>query len=353
MKIGIVIPTYNSENTIKQTLNSVKNLKNKRFVDIYCVVIDDKSKDKTNLIIQDYIDKEVVDIFIENKKNLGVSETRNIGIKECKNTDYITFLDDDDEIIDSAFNQLNNIVNSDLVFFNFFVNRGNNLQKIKPNVSYNKVDGSISDLEILEYLKKYLIQPNKESLLISSWGKLFRSSIIFDNKIFFNKKMRLFEDVEFNFKFMQHANKLNYINKDLYIHNIPDGRKILDSATMGKYGDIADMFSYTNALHQLNLFLKKKDSKNNYKHLINHCISVYTVISLIRASIRIRSMYSFIKVLKDIRIIFNKNHLVQPFNFYDQNKTNGNFLIPFFIRKKLFFLALLFAVIEGRKRYFK
>ena len=68
MFVSIVIPTYNSENTIKQTLNSVKNLKNKRFVDIYCVVIDDKSKDKTNLIIQDYIDKEVVDVFIENKK---------------------------------------------------------------------------------------------------------------------------------------------------------------------------------------------------------------------------------------------------------------------------------------------
>ena len=352
MKIGIIIPTYNSENTIKQTLNSVKKLKKKKFIDIYCVVIDDKSKDKTNLIIQEYINNAVVDVFIKNRKNLGVSETRNIGIRECKDTDYVTFLDSDDEIIHSAFKELNNIIRSDLVFFNFYSRKKRKSQKIIPNILYNKSNGYVSDRDILNYLKKYLTQPNKESMLISSWAKLFKTSIIIKEKIFFNKQMRLFEDVEFNFKFLQYANKLRYINKELYVYNIPGGEKVLNTSTMGNNANIPDMFSYIKALRQLKIYVKK-DQENKYNNLINHCTAVYTVISLIRVSIRINSIKSFLIVLKEIKIIFKKNNIVRSFKFYDQTKTQGNKLIPFFIRKKLFFFALLFSFVAGRKRYLK
>lgn len=353
MKIGIVITAFNSEKTIYKTLDSVKKLKKEKYVDIFCVVVDDKSKDNTNLIIEDYVQKKIVDVYIKNKKNLGVSETRNIGIQKCRNTDFITFLDDDDEIIHSFFSKLDYKINSDLIFCDYYIKKGLSRRLIKHLISNDKETGLISKLEFLKYIKKYLLNPNLEHLFVSSWGKLFSTSIIFKNKILFNKKMSQFEDIEFNFKFMMYAHKLKYINKALYLHNISLGIDVLDSATMGKNGNVYDMFSFTHALRYLNLYLKKIDPKKNYDQLLSHCKFVYSVIYLIRTSLRIRSIFSFCKVLKDIRKIFKKNNFAKSFVFHQQLKGHKSFMIPFLIRKELFFLALIFAFIEGRKKYFK
>ena len=42
--------------------------------------------------------KKKIDLLRVNKKNIGISRSRNIGINLCRNTDYITFLDGDDTL---------------------------------------------------------------------------------------------------------------------------------------------------------------------------------------------------------------------------------------------------------------
>ncbi|MGM0938213.1 MAG: glycosyltransferase family 2 protein [Pseudomonadota bacterium] len=87
---SIIMPAYNSEKTIIDSITSVLQQDFKLFK-LY--IINDASSDKTKDIILSLNDHRVV--YIENEKNLGVAESRNKGLKLANGT-YIAFLDSDD-----------------------------------------------------------------------------------------------------------------------------------------------------------------------------------------------------------------------------------------------------------------
>jgi glycosyltransferase involved in cell wall biosynthesis len=94
MKIAIVIPTYNSEFFIKQTLDSV--LKQKEKVD-RVIIIDDCSKDNTVELIENYVrDYNNIELICLDR-NLGPAGIRNYALKYI-NEDFVMFLDHDDLI---------------------------------------------------------------------------------------------------------------------------------------------------------------------------------------------------------------------------------------------------------------
>jgi len=87
--ISIVIPLYNKERFIKETLDSVFN---QTFLDYEIIIINDGSTDKSVTILNDIDDKRIT---LYTTKNKGVSHARNYGISKA-NTDLIAFLDADD-----------------------------------------------------------------------------------------------------------------------------------------------------------------------------------------------------------------------------------------------------------------
>lgn len=94
MKITIVIPTYNSENYIKKTLDSV--LKQSDKVD-RIIIIDDCSKDNTVGFVKAYINSYNNIELICLNNNLGPAGIRNYAL-EYVNEDFVMFLDHDDLI---------------------------------------------------------------------------------------------------------------------------------------------------------------------------------------------------------------------------------------------------------------
>lgn len=88
--IDIIIPLYNSEKFIKETINSVLNQSYKNFT-IY--IINDCSTDKSLEILNKLKIKNIS--IINLKKNMGPAFCRNLGLRKSKN-DYICFLDSDD-----------------------------------------------------------------------------------------------------------------------------------------------------------------------------------------------------------------------------------------------------------------
>ncbi|MBD2449484.1 glycosyltransferase family 2 protein [Nostoc sp. FACHB-152] len=88
-KISVIIPAYNAECTIGETIQSVQQ---QTFQDFELIIIDDGSKDKTLEIIQSINDKRLKIFAYENG---GVAEARNRGISHA-NAEYIAFLDADD-----------------------------------------------------------------------------------------------------------------------------------------------------------------------------------------------------------------------------------------------------------------
>lgn len=88
--ISIIMPAFNAEKTIKESIDSILN---QTITDFKIYIIDDNSTDTTSKIIHSFNDQRI--IYIYNDINQGVSKSRNIGIKKCKGK-YIAFLDSDD-----------------------------------------------------------------------------------------------------------------------------------------------------------------------------------------------------------------------------------------------------------------
>ena len=90
-KVSIIIPVYNAEKYLKDTLNSVIN---QTYNDFEVIALNDGSKDNSLSILNEYASKDNRFIVID-KPNSGVSDTRNLGILKASG-EYIACLDADD-----------------------------------------------------------------------------------------------------------------------------------------------------------------------------------------------------------------------------------------------------------------
>ncbi|WP_084589437.1 glycosyltransferase family 2 protein [Cobetia amphilecti] len=92
--ISIIIPAYNVEEYIAETLLSILN---QSLMPYEIIVIDDGSTDFTLKVINELTSHPYLPLKVISKKNGGVGEARNIGIKYASG-DYIYFLDSDDVV---------------------------------------------------------------------------------------------------------------------------------------------------------------------------------------------------------------------------------------------------------------
>lgn len=87
--ISVVIPLYNKEATISNTISSVLN---QSFTNFEVIVVNDGSTDKGPEIVAQFEDER---ILLFSQDNSGVSAARNVGVQKSR-ANYIAFLDGDD-----------------------------------------------------------------------------------------------------------------------------------------------------------------------------------------------------------------------------------------------------------------
>ncbi len=90
-QVSIIIPVYNAEKYIRQTVQSALD---QTFRDFEIIILNDGSKDGSPEILRQ-LQKEDDRIQVIDKPNTGVSDTRNIGISLARGK-YLAFLDSDD-----------------------------------------------------------------------------------------------------------------------------------------------------------------------------------------------------------------------------------------------------------------
>ncbi|WP_407218335.1 glycosyltransferase family 2 protein [Enterobacter hormaechei] len=171
IKFSIVIPLYNKENNIRETISSILK---QDFKDYEIVVIDDGSTDNSFDIVTSlaHISGR---IKLYSYANAGVSVARNRGIEKSTGS-FIIFLDADDVLFDGYLLDANETVdkiNGDfaLLGYNYLINN-------KPCVPLDYPDGYINYFEL--YLKfgppfcSSSVIMNKACIKIirniSSWG---------------------------------------------------------------------------------------------------------------------------------------------------------------------------------------
>lgn len=90
--VSIIMPTYNSDQTVVESIQSVLSQTYKNWE---LIIVDDRSTDNTWQVIQTYADKYDNIRVYQNKENLGAGASRNFAIKKAKGR-FIAFLDSDD-----------------------------------------------------------------------------------------------------------------------------------------------------------------------------------------------------------------------------------------------------------------
>ena len=106
VKVSVVVPVYNVEKYLSKCLTS---LVNQTLQDIEIIVINDGSTDGCLDIINDYKKRYPKKLKVINNKNHGIGFSRNCGIKKARGK-YITFIDSDDYISESALEEAFNYI---------------------------------------------------------------------------------------------------------------------------------------------------------------------------------------------------------------------------------------------------
>ncbi|UPZ13611.1 glycosyltransferase family 2 protein [Flavobacterium humidisoli] len=172
---SIIIPLYNKENYVENTVQSVLD---QTFQDFEIIVVNDGSTDKSEEKLTQYKDSR---IQYYSKKNEGVSTARNYGIEKAI-ANFITFLDADDYwhpmFLETIFHNISKL--PDQKVFSAAIEFETSKKTIPAKYSISKTN---EEFEIVNYFKASL----KETALCSSCAVIHKSVFAtignFDTKI--------------------------------------------------------------------------------------------------------------------------------------------------------------------------
>lgn len=208
--ISVIIPIYNVGVYLEECMNSVID-QTYEYKEI--VLVDDGSTDNSPEICDYYVSKYNY-IKVIHKQNGGLSDARNVGIKNS-NGDYLLFLDADDFFNDKfAIQKLVdriNLTHADLLNFSY----------IKYYEDLNKYDNYFEDLEPLplELSKtksiKYLL--NNNLYIASACNKLVKKSLFEDDCLYFVKGIYS-EDIDWCLRLLIKANKPDFVCENFYCY---------------------------------------------------------------------------------------------------------------------------------------
>lgn len=179
-KVSIVMPVYNSELFLEETLDSISK---QIFKNFELLIIDDYSNDNSKNIIDGYID-ELPILYYKNQKNIGAAETRNFGLNLVL-SEYCQFLDSDDIFDSQLLEQLVSAIekhNTDIAIAEYdSIFNDEEYTLCKSNFIFEKELLDFKDTKFLwKDIPNYLMCWNNVP-----WNKLFRTSFLKNNSILF------------------------------------------------------------------------------------------------------------------------------------------------------------------------
>lgn len=204
--LTVIIPCYNSEDTIKETIESVEKQTSDSFK---ILIIDDGSTDNGKEIVNK-LNLKYKNIDYVYKENGGVSSARNLGIK-LADTDYVSFLDSDDLYHrDFVKSMLENITkdDADVSFCSYYMYYPNKMRMARSSFKDRNI--------VLEYLKGN--NSTNTNCFVISRNFLIKNNIEFDDAINWG------EDIYFFLKCMAISRNLSVVKDYLTYYRRYEGK---------------------------------------------------------------------------------------------------------------------------------
>ena len=200
--VSVIVPIYNSENSIDKCVSS---LINQSYKNLQIILINDGSNDNSLILLQEW-EKKDSRIEVYTHSNKGVSYTRNQGLKYAKG-EYIEFVDVDDYIeLDtiSKFVEAIELFDVDLIVcgYNFLSSNFQDCILLGENFKFQLKDIFFKFKELYDV-----------GFFTSTWNKLYKRSLI---NYYFDEKSSFGEDFDFNLEYFSKCENIYYLNECLY-----------------------------------------------------------------------------------------------------------------------------------------
>ena len=256
-KVSIIIPVYNTEQYLRECLDSVIN---QTLKDIEIICVNDGSSDNSLAILEEYAAKDKR-IKIISQENQGQSVARNIGIEEAKG-EYVGFVDSDDWVDLDFFEKLYTTVkktNADIACANIY----------KPNekryyIKYKNIKTATKTS------KKYILTEIPKWNYI--WNKIYKLSALRKENFQFKPNV-YYEDIIWSPK------TIYYLKKVVTVPNITYYYRYNPNSTVWNYSQ-KHKTDFINAQLEVYDFIKKQRifcSTKNFKHVAEKYLKCFGV----------------------------------------------------------------------------
>lgn len=305
-KISLIIPVYNVEKYIRETLESVLA---QTFTDYEVIMVNDGSTDESLGILREYAGK--YDNFkLINQENCGLSRARNVGVTESKG-EYVAFLDSDDFLSPKFLEELYDAAvenNADISCCNYYLYYDKSGKKIY--MPFTAKTGVYSN----ETAMKKLIMDTTFHFFM--WNKLFKRDLFVKNNIIFYDMY--FEDIAVCPQLFFFANKVAFVNKALYYYRRHRG-SIISLIDAPKTNDfIVSLGIIRNFLEEKNVYKKYKMVFKIYafrfKFQVGYCILTDHLdkLNFSEVGVNLKRAYSAINLFKSDKYIPENNPPILP-----------------------------------------
>jgi len=278
--ISVIVPVYNVEKYLEQSLNSIINQTYKN-LEIICV--NDGSTDKSLKILKEYekIDKR---IKVLSQNNKGLAATKNAGMRIATG-DYITFVDSDDFIDLNVYEKcIESIIEykPDIVVYQIHFEYSKKQRIIESKIYINDSVSAINDYKIFP----------------SSCNKVFKKKLL--ENIYFFEDMIYAEDLLFRDMIFPKASIIALVpNISYHYRNI----------RIGSLENILKIKTKIKALLKGIVYIFEYYKKNNYYEFMDYIFEIW-----------IGNIFNHVNSLKktECKYIFS----IEVLNFYDYNLKN-------------------------------
>lgn len=259
--VSVVIPVYNAEEYLDEMLESLTNQTHKN-IEIICV--NDGSSDNSLEVLRSWENKDSR-LKVIDKENSGAGKTRNAGLDEAKG-DYICFVDSDDfvepELIEQALcASVENDADAVVFDIDLFDEETKKFTPHKTAVDKSRIPAKKTfKASDIDHFYKYLIG--------FTVNKLYKRSMLESLHLRF-PAVGAHEDMPFTYVALTAANKIYYLNKNLY-HYRRSREGSLSDTTSNEYQFMIDaLVVMKNQLEEYGLM---NSNRQNYQNYVLHML---------------------------------------------------------------------------------
>jgi len=301
MKISVIIPIYNAEKYLKQTLDSIR-FQTYKNLEIVCVL--DCPTDNSEKIAEEFVKNDNRFVIVKNPKNVGPGETRNNGVRKASG-EYIHFMDSDDFISPDFYESL--ICEA---------------EKTSADVTACSVFYERNPIQSIRFTKDEVISDNdkiaKSQVLFFGWmvRYLIKKRFWDERKLSF-PNLHLWEDHAVAIPMVYYANKIAFCSNGTYfyknredsiVNTMAKNEHSYDKEDYRKAEAIFKGFMREHKIKRPNKLLRLKERKNGKFVCLNAPVEYGKINKKISVIIPIYNAEKYLKqTLDSIRFQTYKN----------------------------------------------